>query len=91
MGEYLECVAKDSAILGLPPYLEKQIPVDSDHSNMVKFDHRSDRTYQDILLCLHRLKSDLRNRHGSFAFPSRCFIHSNSFRTAHTGRKFECS
>ncbi|KAL8857500.1 MAG: hypothetical protein Q9178_005995 [Gyalolechia marmorata] len=49
-GNYLEYVSRSSAILNLPGHLERRFLVDSDHSNMIKFDHRTDRTYQNILL-----------------------------------------
>ncbi|KAL8917214.1 MAG: hypothetical protein Q9172_005944 [Xanthocarpia lactea] len=50
IGNYLEYVSRSSAILNLPGHLERRFLVDSDHSNMTKFNHRTDRTYQNILL-----------------------------------------
>ena len=66
-GEYLEYVPRDSAILDLPGHLEQKIVVDSDHSNMVKFDHRSDRTYQNILLCIKHIETCLGESQGALA------------------------
>ncbi|KAI9765188.1 MAG: hypothetical protein M1840_007781 [Geoglossum simile] len=48
-GEYVTFVNQDSALLNLPENLEKKIPVENDHSDMVKFNTRSDRTYVSVL------------------------------------------
>lgn len=67
IGKYLEYVSRNSAILDLPGHLEQRILVDSDHSNMVKFNHRSDRTYQNILLCVHHIESFMGESQGALA------------------------
>jgi hypothetical protein len=45
---------EDSALLGLPWWLEIPIPSESDHSNMAKFDHK-DATYRILLGHLERI------------------------------------
>lgn len=47
-------VLEDSALLGLPWWLEIPIPSESDHSNMAKFDHK-DATYRILLGHLERI------------------------------------
>ncbi|KAF8539829.1 hypothetical protein BDD12DRAFT_736122, partial [Trichophaea hybrida] len=48
-GDLIVPVAVDSALLNLPNTLETRIPVDNDHSNMVKFNARQDRTYRIVV------------------------------------------
>ncbi|KAL7271005.1 hypothetical protein RUND412_006273 [Rhizina undulata] len=48
-GNYKSTVDTDSALLHLPKNLEDTIPVNSDHTNMVKFDHKRDTTYEDVV------------------------------------------
>lgn len=64
-GEAYVPVTKESAILGLPAWLEIQIPSESDHSNMTKFDHK-DATYQLLVKEL----ATIAHGFGSRAFPS---------------------
>ena len=37
-----------SALLGLPKKLEVRIPVDADHSNLVKFETSLNETYREV-------------------------------------------
>ncbi|KAI3316852.1 hypothetical protein HD806DRAFT_403405 [Xylariaceae sp. AK1471] len=46
-GDAYNPLTKEDAVLGFPSWLELQLPSDSDHSNMTKFDHK-DTTYQLI-------------------------------------------
>ncbi|KAL7267810.1 hypothetical protein RUND412_009588 [Rhizina undulata] len=48
-GNYKSTVDTDSALLRLPKNLEDKIPVNSNHTNMVKFDHKRDTTYEDVV------------------------------------------
>jgi hypothetical protein len=48
-GSYITAVTSDSAILQLPDSMEVKIPVDADHSQIVKFDNRNADTYQTVL------------------------------------------
>jgi hypothetical protein len=41
-------VEDESALLKLPAELERKIPADSNHSNIVKFDSIQDETYQNV-------------------------------------------
>jgi hypothetical protein len=41
-------VNEDSALLNLPRSIEERIPVEGDHSNMVKFRTSGDRTYVTV-------------------------------------------
>ncbi|RYP90663.1 hypothetical protein DL770_003201 [Monosporascus sp. CRB-9-2] len=47
-GDAYNPLTKEDAVLGFPSWLELQLPSDSDHSNMTKFDHK-DITYQLIV------------------------------------------
>ncbi|KAI2624101.1 hypothetical protein GGS21DRAFT_532947 [Xylaria nigripes] len=49
-------LTKREAVLGLPELFELQIPSNSDHSNMAKFDHK-DETYHGIVDVLQELSS----------------------------------
>ncbi|KAL7269776.1 hypothetical protein RUND412_007546 [Rhizina undulata] len=48
-GNFKATLDVDSALLRLPKDLEETIPVNSDHTNMVKFDHKRDTTYEDVI------------------------------------------
>jgi hypothetical protein len=48
VGQEYVPVVENSAVLNLPSRFEIRIPIDSDHSNMAKFDHK-DLTYQALL------------------------------------------
>jgi hypothetical protein len=44
-GDFVTAVDADSALLQLPDSIEDKIPVDADHSMMVKFDNKNQRGY----------------------------------------------
>ncbi|KFY04526.1 hypothetical protein O988_00716 [Pseudogymnoascus sp. VKM F-3808] len=44
-GDYFTAVDADSALLQLPDSMEEKIPLDADHTMMVKFDNRNDKGY----------------------------------------------
>ncbi|KAA8900226.1 hypothetical protein FN846DRAFT_959301 [Sphaerosporella brunnea] len=48
-GNHIVPVDIDSALLSLPGVNESPIPVDGDHSTMVKFNSQTDRTYKTVL------------------------------------------
>ena len=48
----------DSALLGFPDSQEIKIPIDADHSNMVKFNTRQDSGYSSALQYLRECESD---------------------------------
>jgi len=52
-------VDTDSAVLNLAYVEETAIPVDGDHSTMVKFNSQTDRTYKTLLLHVRKLLSSL--------------------------------
>ncbi|KAL7268500.1 hypothetical protein RUND412_008873 [Rhizina undulata] len=56
-GDFKSTVDTDSALLHLPKDLEDPIPVNSDHTNIVKFDNRRDTTYGDVV---HRIQKYLK-------------------------------
>jgi hypothetical protein len=58
-------LTKEDAVLGFPSWLELQLPSDSDHSNMTKFDHK-DTTYQLIVEELRKLTAKPIDRRFSF-------------------------
>lgn len=41
-------VSRESALLNLAPDIETSIPVDSDHTNLVKFNTKEDAAYREI-------------------------------------------
>lgn len=45
-GEYMTAVETGSALLELPDSVETKIPVDADHSQIVKFDSRTVEAYK---------------------------------------------
>jgi hypothetical protein len=47
-----------SALLHLPADLERKIPADANHSNIVKFDSDEDDTYQNVRTFLEELLSE---------------------------------
>ncbi|PHH75320.1 hypothetical protein CDD80_2476 [Ophiocordyceps camponoti-rufipedis] len=55
-GEYITIVETESALLQLPESMEVKIPVDSDHSAMVKFDSRNHRAYTSALKRLQQFE-----------------------------------
>ena len=44
-GDFVTAVDSDSALLQLPDAMEEKIPLDADHSMMVKFDNKNARGY----------------------------------------------
>jgi hypothetical protein len=44
-GDFVTAVDSDSALLQLPDAMEDKVPLDADHSMMVKFDSKSARGY----------------------------------------------
>lgn len=57
-GGFLTAVEVDSAVLQLPDSMEIKIPLNSDHSNMVKFDSRQDLGYTSALQYLKDFERD---------------------------------
>ncbi|KAI5789408.1 hypothetical protein FPQ18DRAFT_261729 [Pyronema domesticum] len=47
--EFSTAVDEESALLQFPDRMEAKIPVDADHSNMVKFDSKSNQTYRSVV------------------------------------------
>ncbi|RPB13991.1 hypothetical protein P167DRAFT_89646, partial [Morchella conica CCBAS932] len=47
-GQYVMAVSRESALLNLAPDIETSIPVDSDHTNLVKFNTKGDAAYREI-------------------------------------------
>ncbi|KAK2788839.1 hypothetical protein FQN53_003026 [Emmonsiellopsis sp. PD_33] len=45
-GEFMTAVDADSALLHLPDHMENKIPLDDDHSNIVKFDSKTTQGYR---------------------------------------------
>ena len=48
-GDYLTAVDSGSALLDLPDRVETKIPVNADHSHIVKFVDRNDKTYKTVI------------------------------------------
>ncbi|KAJ5496628.1 hypothetical protein N7463_008615 [Penicillium fimorum] len=48
MGDFFEQVPSVSALLDLNDHRETKLPVDADHSTIVKFDHKQNPTYQSV-------------------------------------------
>jgi hypothetical protein len=53
-------VDTDSALLHLGAAIEKKIPVDADHTEMVKFKNRQNQAYSSTLLYLQEFERDLK-------------------------------
>jgi hypothetical protein len=51
-GEYTTAVEVRSAVLQLPDSMETKIPLNLDHSQMAKFDYKTDEGYQRALYYL---------------------------------------
>jgi hypothetical protein len=54
----MTAVTSDSAILQLPDSMEVKVPVNADHSQIVKFDNKTDDTYQMALRYLTVFEKD---------------------------------
>jgi hypothetical protein len=67
-GPYLELSSKEGSLLGLANDQEESIPVDEDHSRMVKFRSRDEPAYQSVLDQLQRIiphaQGRVLHRHG---------------------------
>jgi hypothetical protein len=48
----------DSALLQLPDHVEVAVPLQADHSMIVKFDHRSDNGYGTAIKYLRQFQKD---------------------------------
>lgn len=53
----------NSVVLGLPSDIEEVIGADKDHSEIVKFEMRSDETYQNVRVRIQGLVENLEQRH----------------------------
>jgi hypothetical protein len=58
-GDAVMAAVPNSVILGLPGDHEEVIPADKDHSSIVKFDSRSDETYEDVVCRMQQILSGL--------------------------------
>lgn len=47
-GDFITAVDSDSALLQLPDSMEEKIPLDADHSMMVKFDSKNAQGYSSV-------------------------------------------
>ncbi|KFY48968.1 hypothetical protein V495_00865, partial [Pseudogymnoascus sp. VKM F-4514 (FW-929)] len=59
-GEYMTAVECGSALLELPDSTEAKIPVDADHSQIVKFDNRNAEAYKTAVGYLKEFEQDAR-------------------------------
>ncbi|KAF2682375.1 hypothetical protein K458DRAFT_390862 [Lentithecium fluviatile CBS 122367] len=57
-GEFVTAVNTDSALLQLPDSIEDEVPVDADHSMMVKFDSTSRQGYSSARAKLQQFEQD---------------------------------
>lgn len=57
-GDFITAVDTDSALLQLPDFIEEKIPLDADHSMMVKFDNKNSRGYRCARDKLLQFKQD---------------------------------
>jgi len=56
----MTAVETGSALLELPDSIESKIPVNKDHSQIVKFDNRNNVTYQTVIGYLKQFEQDAR-------------------------------
>ncbi|KAI5793361.1 hypothetical protein FPQ18DRAFT_167883 [Pyronema domesticum] len=70
-GDYIIPVDTDSAILNLPGVNETPVPVDGDHSTMVKFDSQTNRIYRTVLSYIQQLTTSSNGvaEHGKDSHP----------------------
>ncbi|KAI5841055.1 hypothetical protein DFP73DRAFT_516555 [Morchella snyderi] len=61
-GEYFIPVSRESALLDLNQDIETSIPVDADHTNMVKFNAKGDAAYRAIIFQLKLFLEQLRKK-----------------------------
>ncbi|KAL7273909.1 hypothetical protein RUND412_003218 [Rhizina undulata] len=64
-GKYKATLDTDSALLDLPEHLEEAIPVNADHTNIVKFDHKFG-TYEDVVERIRRCLDNASEMEGKF-------------------------
>ncbi|GFP58624.1 kinesin light chain [Trichoderma asperellum] len=57
-GDFITKLDKDSALLQLPDVMEDKIPLNSDHSMMVKFSNRSDEGYASAMHKLQQFEKE---------------------------------
>jgi hypothetical protein len=57
-GAYITAVDADSAILQLPDHTEDKIPLDADHSQIVKFNSKNDKGYRSVVERLKQFQHD---------------------------------
>ncbi|OBT40026.1 hypothetical protein VE00_09394 [Pseudogymnoascus sp. WSF 3629] len=57
-GDFITAVDADSALLQLPDSMEDKIPLDADHSMMVKFDHKNNPGYTSARDRLRQFEQD---------------------------------
>ncbi|KAM0351803.1 hypothetical protein ACHAPU_002315 [Fusarium lateritium] len=57
-GSFVTAVNADSALLQLPDHMEEKVPLDLDHSSMVKFDSRNNRGYTSARIKLEQFEKD---------------------------------
>ena len=57
-GDFFTAVDSDSALLQLPDSIEEKIPVEADHSTIVKFDARSNQCYTSVRDKLRQFEKD---------------------------------
>ena len=57
-GDFFTAVDAGSAILELPDAVEDKIPLDADHTMIVKFDHKNNRGYASALDKLRHFEQD---------------------------------
>ncbi|PNP50290.1 hypothetical protein THARTR1_08998 [Trichoderma harzianum] len=60
-GDFITKVDNDSALLQLPDFMEEKIPLNSDHSMMVKFGNRNDIGYTSALDKLQQFEQEASN------------------------------
>lgn len=57
-GDFITAVDTDSAFLNLPDSIEAKIPVNADHSQIVKFDSRNAEAYKTAIRYLKQFEQD---------------------------------
>jgi protein SERAC1 len=57
-GDFVTAVDADSALLQLPDSMEDKIPLDADHSMIVKFDNKNNRGYTSARDKLRQFEQD---------------------------------
>jgi hypothetical protein len=57
-GDYKMAVEDKSSLLQLPEVLEKKMPVDANHSNIVKFETSRDSTYREVRVVVEQMLAE---------------------------------